>query len=62
MKAIAKRDIQFNSGDQFILGNKYDVRIDNDNYQTFIMTSLGREACFCGEPKHLTEDFDFVEG
>lgn len=65
MKAIAKQDYTLTDHGyeyvNWISGNKYDVRVDSDEYVTIIQDEHDQEHYFCGEPKHLEDRFDFVE-
>lgn len=63
MKAIAKHDIKYDWYDytSFIVGNKYDCQENDKDYLTFITDEKSKIITFCGNRKHLINEFDFVE-
>lgn len=65
MKAMARRDMGYPeySYTNWIKGNKYNVRYEEESFVTHVIDEQGIEFHFCGKPEDLTatDSFDFVK-
>jgi hypothetical protein len=61
MKAIARRDITEYTDIKWTANEKYNFKVDKENYMVWLIEDSGKEIGFCGELKDLEDIFNFVE-